>query len=323
MKTKKNSSHLIVKYISCRLVMLAVILLACVYLSYYFSLSSLSDEFLCNIKSGILSNDSTIPDRLQCKLIAVGIFQLLSFINLIVYALLAPVVIYTLFVPFRQKTDVLKVYEILPTFDVLHFKSEGYNDLSLYNLFLEENISELKSYKCLKVLENIKSNGQGIDPMLLLTNLGMIKMDVFDGKTPMSAEIKGQDQGSQMTEFKGRLGFLDRHAFVSVGAVFTCLSLGPSPQCCPGEECGNKWLLPRVSKQGSICTCPRSSLHLPSGSSVCVCSLSPAPPLVLASLLSLSCLPVCTSHLFVLLPLLLFSIDCLFFDKFIRVYSTS
>ncbi|MBZ3884747.1 Pannexin-1 [Sciurus carolinensis] len=200
LKTKKNSSNLIVKYIGCRLITLTVILLACIYLGYYFSLSSLSDEFVCSIKSGILRNDSTVPDQFQCKLIAVGIFQLLSFINLMVYVLLAPVVVYTLFVPLRQKTDVLKVYEILPTFDVLHFKSEGYNDLSLYNLFLEENISELKSYKCLKVLENIKSSGQGIDPMLLLTNLGMIKMDIMDGKSPMSAETKGE---AQMAELKG------------------------------------------------------------------------------------------------------------------------
>ncbi|XP_012884270.1 PREDICTED: pannexin-1 [Dipodomys ordii] len=200
LKTKKNSNNLIFKYISCRLVTLIIILSASVYLSYYFSLSSLSDEFVCSIKSGILRNDSAIPDQFQCKLIAVGIFQLLSFINLMVYVLLAPVVIYTLLVPFRQKTDILKVYEILPTFDVLHFKSEGYNDLSLYNLFLEENISELKSYKCLKVLENIKSNGQGIDPMLLLTNLGMIKMDIVDGKMPKSAETKEEEQQSQIAE---------------------------------------------------------------------------------------------------------------------------
>ncbi|XP_008570699.1 PREDICTED: pannexin-1 [Galeopterus variegatus] len=202
LKTKKISNNLIVKYISCRLLILTILLLACVYLGYYFSLSSLSDEFVCSIKSGILKNESTIPDQFQCKLIAVGIFQLLSFINLVVYVLLVPVVIYTLFVPSRQKTDVLQVYEILPTFDVLHFKSEEYNDLSLYNLFLEENISELKSYKCLKVLENIKSSGQGIDPMLLLTNLGMIKMDIVDGKTPMSAEKMGAEQGSRMTELK-------------------------------------------------------------------------------------------------------------------------
>ncbi|XP_059960429.1 pannexin-1 [Mesoplodon densirostris] len=202
LKTKKNSKTLIVKYISCRVLSLSIILLAGVYLGYYFSLSSLSDEFICNIKSGILKNDSSVPDRFQCKLIAVGIFQLLSFINLVVYVVLAPLVVYTLFVPFRQKTDVLKVYEILPTFDVLHFKSEGYNDLSLYILFLEENISELKSYKCLKVLENIKSSCQGIDPMLLLTNLGMIKMDVVDGKNPEPVEMTAEEQGDQTADLK-------------------------------------------------------------------------------------------------------------------------
>lgn len=178
-------------------------LFACIYLGYYFSLSSLSDEFVCSIKSGILRNDSTVPERFQCKLIAVGIFQLLSLINLIVYVLLVPVVLYTLFVPFRQKTDILKVYEILPIFDVLHFKSDGYNDLSLYNLFLEENISELKSYKCLKVLENIKSSGQGIDPILLLTNLSMIKMDVVDGKN--QAKTMGEEQGNRMAELQGKV----------------------------------------------------------------------------------------------------------------------
>lgn len=204
LRTKRSCRNLTIKYVSCRLLTLTIVLSASAYLGYYISLSSLSDEFVCSIKSGILRNDSTIPDRFQCKLIAVGVFQLLSLINLVVYMLLAPVVIYTLFVPFRQKTDVLRVYEILPTFDVLHFKSEAYNDLSLYNLFLEENVSELKSYRCLKVLENIKSSGQGIDPMVLLTNLGMIKMDVMDGKKPEPMEMTTEEPGDPMTELKGR-----------------------------------------------------------------------------------------------------------------------
>ncbi|XP_045339568.1 pannexin-1 [Leopardus geoffroyi] len=199
LKTKKHCNNLIVKYVSCRLLTLSIILLACIYLGYYFSLSSLSDEFVCSIKSGILRNDTTIPERFQCKLVAVGIFQLLSFINLMVYILLAPVVVYTLCVPSRQKTDILKVYEILPTFEVLRFKSEGYNDLSLYNLFLEENISELKSYKCLKVLENIKSSSQGVDPMLLLTNLGLIKMDVVDGRGPETVDMMAQEEEEDPT----------------------------------------------------------------------------------------------------------------------------
>lgn len=207
LKTKRSSTSLIVKYVSCRVLTLVVILLACVYLGYYFSLSSLSDEFVCSIKSGILRNDSTVPDRFQCKLIAVGVFQLLSCINLVVFVLLVPVVVYTLFVPSRQKTDVLKVYEILPTFDVLRVKSDGFNDLSLYNLFLEENISELKSYKCLKVLENIKSSGQGFDICLLLTSFGMIKTDVVDGRTLRQAERMGEEPGIPKAELKGRASF--------------------------------------------------------------------------------------------------------------------
>ncbi|XP_058145344.1 pannexin-1 isoform X2 [Dasypus novemcinctus] len=207
LKTKKTSRSLVVKYVGCRVLSLAIVLLACAYLGYYFSLSSLSDEFVCSIKSGILRNDSSVPDRFQCKLIAVGVFQLLSFINLAVYALLAPVVVYTLLVPLRQKTDVLKVYEILPLFDVLHHKSEGYNDLSLYNLFLEENISELKSYKCLKVLENIKSSGQGVDPVVLLTNLGPIKVDVVDGKAPKPSGTAAEEPGREGAE-RGDLNIL-------------------------------------------------------------------------------------------------------------------
>uniref|UniRef100_A0A8C3VRE2 Pannexin n=1 Tax=Catagonus wagneri TaxID=51154 RepID=A0A8C3VRE2_9CETA len=202
LKTKKSSSNLIVKYVICRMLTLSIILVASIYLGYYFSLSSLSDEFICSIKSGILKNDSTVPDRFQCKLIAVGVFQLLGFINLVVYVLLVPVVVYTLFVPFRRATDILKVYEILPTFDVLQFKSKGYNDLSLYILFLEENISELKSYKCLKVLENIKSSGQSIDAMLLLTSLGMIKTDVVDGRNLQPVEMTAEEQGDQTAELK-------------------------------------------------------------------------------------------------------------------------
>ncbi|KAH0625201.1 hypothetical protein JD844_033427 [Phrynosoma platyrhinos] len=195
LKTKRGSKTLIIKYIFCRLLTMTIILLACLYLGYYISLSSLTDEFICNIKSGILKNDSTVPEQFQCKLIAVGIFQLLSYINFLVYILLLPLVIYALLVPLRQSTDILQVYELLPTFDVLKIKTKSYNDLSLYLLFLEENVSELKSYKCLKVLESLKGSGERFDPMQLLMNLGSIKTDTADGK---SATAKGD--GGKKTE---------------------------------------------------------------------------------------------------------------------------
>ncbi|XP_006134477.3 pannexin-1 isoform X2 [Pelodiscus sinensis] len=191
LKTKKNSKNLIIKYVICRLLTLAIILFACLYLGYYISLSSMTDEFLCTIKTGILKNDTTVPELIQCKLIAVGVFQLLSYINLIVYLLVMPIVMYAMLVPFRRSSDILKVYEILPTFDVLKLKS-NYDDLSLYLLFLEENVSELKSYKCLKVLENI-AGPEKCDIMHLLLNLGAIKTDTVDGK-PAAAKEKSEEK---------------------------------------------------------------------------------------------------------------------------------
>ncbi|KAG8136992.1 hypothetical protein E2320_005539 [Naja naja] len=198
LKTKKSSKNLIVKYIICRLLTLIIILFACLFLGYYISLSSLTDEFICNVKTGILKNDTNIPERFQCKMIAVGVFQLLSYINFIVYVLITPLVIYAFFVPLRQSSDILQVYELLPTFDVLKVKAKHYNDMSLYLLFLEENVSELKSYKCLKVLESLKGSGERFDAMQLLRNLGSIKMDAMDAK-PNTTHKKRKKEEAEMS----------------------------------------------------------------------------------------------------------------------------
>lgn len=209
LKTKKNSKCLIIKYITCRLLTLVIIFLACLCLGYYISLSSLSDEFLCTIKTGILKNDTTVPEVVQCKLIAVGVFKVLSYINLIVYLLMMPLVVYAMFVPWRWNSGILKVYEILPTFDVLKLKSKHFDDLSLYLLFLEENVSELKSFKCLKVLENIAVS-EKFDVMQLLVNLGTIKTDTIDGK-PGTAELEKPEETTTEelekdgTELQGKL----------------------------------------------------------------------------------------------------------------------
>nr|6VD7_A Chain A, Pannexin [Xenopus tropicalis]6VD7_B Chain B, Pannexin [Xenopus tropicalis]6VD7_C Chain C, Pannexin [Xenopus tropicalis]6VD7_D Chain D, Pannexin [Xenopus tropicalis]6VD7_E Chain E, Pannexin [Xenopus tropicalis]6VD7_F Chain F, Pannexin [Xenopus tropicalis]6VD7_G Chain G, Pannexin [Xenopus tropicalis] len=158
LKTKNNSYGLIIKYLICRVVTLIIVFTACIYLGYYISLFSLTDEFTCNIRTGILRNDTALPPLVQCKLIAVGVFRLLSYINLIIYVLIMPFIIYAMLVPFRKTANVLKVYEVLPTFSVQQAPSKTYDDHSLFLLFLEENVSELKSYKFLKVLENIKAS---------------------------------------------------------------------------------------------------------------------------------------------------------------------
>lgn len=156
LKTKRFSRGLVLKYVLCRALTLLILLLATIYLGYYIHLASSthSDEFSCDIRSGVLrqrANDSTFPAAVQCKLVAVGVFRLLSYINLVVYVLLVPVVVYAAVMPLRQGSRFLRPYEMLPAFGSLDLATSFYDDLSLYLLFLEENLSELKSYKCLQV----------------------------------------------------------------------------------------------------------------------------------------------------------------------------
>ena len=42
--------------------------------------------------------------------------------------------------------------------------------------------------------------------MLLLTNFGMIKMDMVDGKNPEPVEMMVEELGDQTTELQGRPG---------------------------------------------------------------------------------------------------------------------
>ncbi|XP_071770039.2 pannexin-1-like [Centroberyx gerrardi] len=185
LKTKRFSRCLVVKYLVCRGLTLLTLLLACLYLGYYIRLASLTDEFPCDMRTGLLKNDSAVPSAVQCKLVAVGVFRLLSYINLVVYVLLVPLVLYAALGPARQSSGFLRPYEMLPGFGALGLVTPFYNDLSIYLLFLEENLSELKSFKCLQVLELLQEAGdEGFDTMCLLRTLGQVKTDVVDSKKP-------------------------------------------------------------------------------------------------------------------------------------------
>lgn len=151
LKTKRFSRSLVVKYLTCRVLTLLILLLACLYLGYYIQLASLTDEFPCDLRTGVLQNDTRVPSAVQCKLVAVGVFRLLSYINLAVYVLLAPLVVYAALGPAHQGSGFLRPYEMLPGFGALGVVTPFYNDLSIYLLFLQENLSELKSFKCLQV----------------------------------------------------------------------------------------------------------------------------------------------------------------------------
>ncbi|XP_061916651.1 pannexin-1-like isoform X1 [Entelurus aequoreus] len=187
--TKRCSRVLLFRYLLCRGLTLVTLLCACLYLGYYLRLASLTDDFGCTLRVGLLANDSTVPEKVQCKLIAVGVFTLLSLVNLIVFSALLPVVIYASVRPLlcHGYAHFLETYQSLPTVSVLPTPSGQWDDLSLYVLFLEENISELKSYKYMKqVLELLKKggecSGEDFDAMGLLQTLCLVKMDTVDAR---------------------------------------------------------------------------------------------------------------------------------------------
>lgn len=77
--TKRSSRTLLFYYLLCRSLTLVTLLCACTYLGYYLRMASVTDDFGCALRVGLLENDSYIPDKVQCKLIAVGVFSLLRY----------------------------------------------------------------------------------------------------------------------------------------------------------------------------------------------------------------------------------------------------
>ena len=74
-------------------------------------------------------------------------------VNLVLFIALIPAVIYASLRPLfcHGYAHFLETYQSLPTVSVLPTPGNQWDDLSLYLLFLEENLSELKSYKYIKV----------------------------------------------------------------------------------------------------------------------------------------------------------------------------
>ncbi|KAM9801721.1 LOW QUALITY PROTEIN: pannexin-1-like [Neosynchiropus ocellatus] len=202
--TKRCSRVLLLRYLLCRGLTLVTLICACVYLGYYLRLATQGDEFHCKLRVGLLESDPTVPEQVQCKLVAVGVFFLLSLVNLVVFIALVPVVFYASLRPllFHGYARFLEAYLSLPTVSVMPMPDGHWDDLSLYLLFLEENVSELKSYKyikCLQVLELLKRRGEcageGFDAMGLLQTLGQVKMDTIDGKKPEGVKADERDGG--------------------------------------------------------------------------------------------------------------------------------
>ncbi|TSO37109.1 Pannexin-1 [Bagarius yarrelli] len=182
LRTKHGKRVLAWKYLACRVLSVLMVLLVFIYLLGYFFWVSSSDEFSCDIHTTAVLNQSTAPSVL-CKLVSVSVFRKLSCISMALYLMLIALAFFSAFRPTwrRQQAQVLHPYRLLPAFrhaQELHISSCRYDDLSVYLLFLEENLSELKSYKCLQVLELLKEGEcENCDTMSLLRNLAQVKPD--------------------------------------------------------------------------------------------------------------------------------------------------
>lgn len=80
LSTKRHSRALLTHYLLCRALTLVTLVCACVYLGYYLRLASVTDEFGCVLRVGLLTSDPGVPEEVQCKLIAVGVFSLLRYL---------------------------------------------------------------------------------------------------------------------------------------------------------------------------------------------------------------------------------------------------
>ncbi|KAK9521336.1 hypothetical protein VZT92_021153 [Zoarces viviparus] len=207
--TKRCSRSMLLHYLLCRGLTLVTLLCACVYLGYYLRLATVTDEFSCELRVGLLASDPSVPEKVHCKLIAVGVFSLLSLVNLVLFIALIPAVIYAAARPLfcTGHARFLETYQSLPTVSVLPNPANQWDDLSLYLLFLEENVSELKSYKYIKVLELLKRQGEyygeNFDVMSLLQTLCLVKMDSVDGRKAAGAAGKQDRVKTNVAESAG------------------------------------------------------------------------------------------------------------------------
>lgn len=78
--TKRCSRKLLLYYLLCRFLTLLTLLCACIYLGYYLRLASTTDDFGCRLRVGLLESDHSVPEKVQCKLVAVGVFYLLRYL---------------------------------------------------------------------------------------------------------------------------------------------------------------------------------------------------------------------------------------------------
>lgn len=154
MKCKQKSYFLVSMLFLRGFLLLTFMTSACLYLAYFHLSAFLQDEFSCFVRTGMLRDQSWVPELVQCKIIGQLVFQVISVVNGTIYILLGPIVLFGLIRLFVRDTTFISVYGVLPALDVINRQSLGcpLNDLNVLLLFLRANVAHLKSYGQMRVL---------------------------------------------------------------------------------------------------------------------------------------------------------------------------
>ncbi|XP_053546940.1 pannexin-3 [Bombina bombina] len=199
---KQRSYHLVFTYLLRNILLLVFIALTCVYLGIFHLSVFFQDEFNCHIKTGPLQSEAMKSELVNCKIVSLSIFQLISVANAVVYVILVPVILYNLSKLFYWDKHFLNVYEMLPAFDLLSNKMLGcpINDLNIIIMFLRANISQLKSFSRLSVLCKLKdasTKTQHIDTVVDFMTL-LIGMDMEKSTNQNTAAGDADLEGNQL-----------------------------------------------------------------------------------------------------------------------------
>ncbi|XP_069470187.1 pannexin-3 [Ambystoma mexicanum] len=188
--TCKQRAHFLVGcYFTRNVSLLLFIVVTGLYLGNFHMTIFFQDEFSCFIKTGLLKDETQVPDLINCKLVALSIFQIISITTGVVYVLLSPLIIFNLVRLCTWDKRFLSIYEMLPAFDLLSRQMLGcpVNDLNIILLFLRANISELKSFSRLTVLCALKDTASAdqnidtvVDFMTLLAGMEITKPKMVD-----------------------------------------------------------------------------------------------------------------------------------------------
>ncbi|XP_062869862.1 homeobox protein PKNOX2 [Trichomycterus rosablanca] len=151
----KHSAYFLISMLFLRgFLLLTFMTAACLYLVYFHLSAFLQDEFSCFVRTGLLRDQTWVPELVQCKISGLLVFQVISIANGAVYVLLGPIVLFSILRLFCWDTGFLSLYEVLPALGLISGKKLGcpLNDLNVLLLFLRANVAQLQSYSRLRAL---------------------------------------------------------------------------------------------------------------------------------------------------------------------------